>query len=104
MDWISDILDPDSGCVQQDQEFGFPSCSHFRLDLDFVLTEKTLLVVYFTDIQPGVGFLESSWYRTGVVSDSKFAKQDWNRTQKNQRCAHLCCSPLGRGAQGAFVS
>jgi len=25
MGWISDFLDPDSGCVQQDQEFGFPS-------------------------------------------------------------------------------
>ena len=44
---------PESGCVQQDQEFGFPSCSWIRIGFVLTaLTEKTLLVVYFTDIQP----------------------------------------------------
>jgi len=36
----------------------------------------------FTQTQTAIGLLESSWYRIRFDSDSQFAKQDWNRTQK----------------------
>jgi len=42
MDWISDFLDPDSGCVQQDQELGFPSCSRNRTGIGFCTCWKNV--------------------------------------------------------------
>jgi len=68
--WILDFLDPDSGCFQQDQEWGYLSCS--RILMDFVFTEKTLLVLcltYISRTQTGVGFLETSCTGSGLDSD-----------------------------------
>jgi len=35
MDWIFDFLDPDSRCLQQDQEWGFLFCSWIRIGFGF---------------------------------------------------------------------
>jgi len=59
-----------------------------RLDLDFVFTEKTFLVVCLTYIYPDSNRSRIAFNLagtgTGIDLDSQFAKQDWIRTQKNQ--------------------
>jgi len=49
MDWISDILDPYSCCLQQDQGEVFFAVAGSGLDLAFVFPEKGLLVVCLID-------------------------------------------------------
>ena len=59
----------------------------FGLDLDFVLAEKTLLVVYFlifNRIQTGVGFLECRWYRIRSGIGFKICKTKLEPDSKNQ--------------------
>ena len=88
MNWISDFLDPDYGCVQQDQEFGFPSCSRIRAGFGFCTYWKNvtgcLLCWYSTGFKQESDSLSLVGAGSGVDSDSKFAKQDWIRCQKNQ--------------------
>jgi len=70
MDWILDFLDHTPtpvACNRIRTEVFFPEAGS-GLDLDFVFTEKTLLVVCLTYIfrtQTGVGLFESGWYRIG---------------------------------------
>ena len=96
MDWISDFLDPDTGCVQQDQEFGFPSYSRIRTGFGFCTYWKNvtgcLLYWYSTGFKQDSDSLNLVGTGSGVDSDSKFAKQDWTRIQKNQ-CPHTSAAP-----------
>ena len=71
------------------QEHGFLSCSRTGwIWIMFLLKKHCWLSAWliFTRTQTRVGLLESSWSRIrfGLDSASKFAKQDWIRTQKNQ--------------------
>jgi len=42
MDWILEFLDPDSCCLQQDQEWLLFAVSRAALYLDFVFAEKNV--------------------------------------------------------------
>ena len=69
MDWILDCLDPDSGCFQQDQEWGFLSCSRIRIGFGFcVYWKKTLLFVWFTYIYPDSNRSRIAWMVVGTGS------------------------------------
>jgi len=61
MDWILDFLKLDSGYFHRDQEWGFLSVVESGLDLGFVFTEKTLLVVYLTYIYPDSNRSQTAW-------------------------------------------
>ena len=63
MDWILEFLDPDSRSLQQDQKWDFLCCiARVGFDLDFVIAEQTLPVVWLNSFtggrgQTGVGLL-----------------------------------------------
>ena len=88
MDWILDFLDPDSGCFQQDQEWGFLSHSRMRIEFGFYFYWKSvtgcLLDLYLPWLKQESDCLNLFGTGSGLDSDSQFAKQDWIRTQKNQ--------------------
>ena len=87
MDWILDFLDTDSGCFQHDQEYCFLYCSRVRLDLDCIFAEKNvtgcLLDLYLPGLKQESDCLNLVGTGSGLDLVSKFAKQDWTRTQKN---------------------
>ena len=75
MEWILIFLDPGSGFFQQDQEWCFFSVA--GSGLDFVFTEKTLLVVCLTYI-----YLDSNRCRIAWISLWTATEQIWTATEK----------------------
>ena len=88
MDWILDFLDPDSGCFQQDQEWGSLSSSRIRIGFGFCFYWKnvtgSLLDLYFPGLKQESDGLNLLGTGSRLDLDSQFVKPDWIRTQKNQ--------------------
>jgi len=88
MDWILDFLDRTPAASNRIRSEVFFPVAGSGLDLDFVFTEKNVSVCLVDIFLPGLKqesyCLNGSWYRIRLDLDSKFAKQDWIRTQENQ--------------------
>ena len=90
----------DTCCLQQDQEWGFLCSSRSRIEFGFYVCWKNvtgcLLNLYLSGVKQESVCLCHVGTGSGMDSVSKFAKQDWIRTQKIQ-------SPHTSGAH-AYIS
>ena len=71
-DWIWDYLDPESVCFQQDQEWGFLSCS--QIQFGFCFCWKSVAGFCLTHVFPDSHCLNLVSTGSGLDSDSKNVK------------------------------
>jgi len=88
MGWILDFLEPDFGCFQQGQDWGYLCCRRIRVGYGFCFHWKnvtgSVIDLYFPGFKQESDCLNLVGTGSGLDSDSQFAKPDWIRTQKNQ--------------------
>jgi len=63
MDWILDFLEPDSGFFQQDQEWGFLSCSRIQIGFYYYWKNVTgcLLDLHLPGVKQNFWPLRKFW-------------------------------------------
>jgi len=93
MNWILAFLDPDSGCFQQHQEWGFISCSRNRIGFEFCFYWRKHFCLFawlvYTRTLTGVGLLESIWYRIRIGFGFTICKTGLEPDSKKSEPEHL---------------